>query len=215
MSTPKNNVTTTFLALLESRDLCVDLTDEEMTEILDVYLKDATYLRFKNCTKDLSDHEDYDFYTETSTATGLTDEFTISQYPTSPHADAITYVCKVNDTSVGYTFDANTLTFTLSSTPSADDSVEVGYEFYGQFNETLTQEEILILAWGMIVSWRQKVLNNHRNMKNRISPKDYTAFSPANLLKALTVLSKEAERQIRDLRVSYSFDSTFEGFTPI
>lgn len=214
MSTPKNAVTNTFLSLIEDRDLCIDLTDEEMTEILDYYLKDSTYLRFKNCTKDLTDHQAYDFHTDTFTADGINKVYTITDYPTTPHVDAITYVCTVNGTSVDYTFDSEALTFTLDSLPSADDDVVVGYNFFGQFNETLDEEEILILAWGMIVPFRQKILNNHNNMKNRISLKDYNVFSPANLLDKLTILSKEAEREIRNLRVSYSFGNNFTGFTP-
>jgi hypothetical protein len=209
MSTPKSEITSTFLSLIEDRDLCVNLTDEEMTEILDVYLKDSTYLRFKNCKKDLTDHEEYDFHTDTFTADGINKEYILTKYPTDPNSEAITYVCTVNGTTVDYTFDANTQTFTLDALPTLDDEVIVGYNFLGQFNETLDTEEIYILAWGMIVSWRQKILNNHNNMKNRISLKDYTIFSPANLLDKLTTLHREAEREIRNLRVSYSYN----GFT--
>lgn len=212
MSTPKNYITSTFLSLIESRDLCIDLTDEEMTEILDVYLKDSTYLRFKNCRKDLSDHEPYDFHTQTFIADGINKTYTVSKYPTNPNSDAISYIVKVNGVDATYTFDESTLTFDLDVLPDSLDNVEISYQFYGQFNETLDEEEILILAWSMILAWRQKILNNHNNMKNRISLKDYTVFSPANLLDKLTILSKEAERQIRNLTVSYSFTSDFKGF---
>lgn len=214
MSTPKNYITTTFLSLIESRDLCIDLTDEEMTEILDVYLKDSTYLRFKNCRKDLSDHQKYDFHTEEFIADGISKVYTISKHPTLPNAEAITYIAKVNGINVAYTFDADELEFTLTTLPEVSDEVEVGYSFYGQINPTLDEEEILILAWGMIVPFRQKILNNHNNMKNRISLKDYNIFSSANLLDKLTILSKEAERNIRNLTVSYSYGNDFTGFSP-
>jgi len=214
MSTPKSEVTNTFLSLIEDRDLCVDLTDEEITGILDYYLNDSTYLRFKNCTKDLTDNEPYDFHTDTFTADGNTNTFTLTKYPTNPNSEAITYICTVGGEDVFYTFDENTLIFTLDETPANGSEVVIGYNFYGQFNETLDNEEIWILAWGMIVAFRQKILNNHNNMKNKMSSKDYNVFSPANLLDKLNILSKEAHIQIRNLRVSYSFGNDFTGFTP-
>lgn len=211
MSTPKNLLTTTFLSLINDRDLCIDLTDAEMTEILDTYLKDSTYLRFKNCTKDLSDQEPFDFYNQTFTADGAVKTYTITQRPTLPHADAIIYTASVNGVDVGFTFDEDTLTFTLDDLPELGDEVICGYSFYGQFNVDLTEEEILILAWGMTISWKSKIVNNHNNMKNRISTKDYNSFSPANLLDKLILLEKEAKAEIKSQTVSYSFND-FEGF---
>jgi len=212
MSTPKNEVTNTFLSLIEDRDLCIDLTDEEMTEILDYYLKDSTHLRFKNCSKDLTDHEEYDFHTDTFTADGINKVYTLTKYPSTPNASAITYVCTVNGESVSYTFDSNTLTFTLDTLPTLDDEVICGYNFVGQFNEDLSQQEIWILAHGMLISWFSKFLYNHQNLKNKISTKDYNVFSSANLLDKLLQVKKDAEITIRRLIVSYSFDG-FTGYT--
>jgi hypothetical protein len=211
MSTPKSYITNTFLSLIDDRDLCVDLTDEEMTEILDYYLKDSTYLRFKNCSKDLTDHEEYDFHTDTFTADGINKVYTLTDYPSTPNSEAITYVCTVNGTSVDYTFDSDALTFTLDELPDADDTVICGYEFVGVFGEDLTNQEIYILAYGMLVSWFSKFIYNHQNLKNKISTKDYTIFSPANLLDKLLQVKKDAEKTLRNLVISYSFDG-FEGF---
>jgi len=211
MSTPKNSVTTIFLSLINDRDLVVDLTDEQMTELLDLYLNDSSKLRFKACTKDLTDEEAYDFHTDTFAADGISKVYTITQYPSTPNASAINYVCTVNGVAVDYTFNSTTLQFTLDALPDADDAVVCGYEFVGQFNEDLTDEEIHILAHGMLLSYFSSILLKHENMKNSLSMKDYNAFSPANLLDKLTTIKKELQVDLRNLIVSYTFND-FEGF---
>ncbi len=211
MSTPKNLIIKTFLSLIDDRNLCVNLTDEEMTEILDYYLKDSTYLRFKSCLKDLSDNEPYDFHTDTFVADGINKTYTLTNYPNLPHPDAIEYFATVNNTNVPYTFNESNLTFTLTNLPVTSSTVKVGYNFYGQFNNTLNEEEILILAWGTILSWFSKILHKHENFKNKITPKDYTAHSAGNLLDKLIEIKKEARREVKSLIVSYTFND-FKGF---
>ena len=209
MSTPKNEITNTFLSLIDDRGLCVDLTDQEMTELLDYYLNESTYLRFKKCTKDLSDQELYDFHTDTFTADGINKTYILSDYPSTPNEDAISYICTVNETNVDYTFTEGTLTFELDDLPTAGDEVVVGYNFVGQMNEDLSQEEIWILAYGMILSWFSPKLYKTENFKNRVTPKDYNSFSSANLLDKLLQLKKDARKELKCLINGY----TYNGFT--
>jgi hypothetical protein len=211
MSTPKNLITNTFLSLIDDRNLCVNLTDEEMTEILDYYLKDSTYLRFKSCLKDLSDNEPYDFHTDTFVADGINKTYILTDYPNSPNADAIELFATVNDENVTYTFDETTLTFTLTNLPDLSDEVVIGYSYTGQFEADLTEEEIMILAYGMLLSYFSKILYKHENFRNRISPKDYTVFSSANLLDKLLEIKKETEKSVKQLIIDYTFND-FKGF---
>jgi hypothetical protein len=212
MSTPKNLIIKTFLSLIDDRNLCVNLTDEEMTEILDYYLKDSTYLRFKSCLKDLSDNEPYDFHTDTFVADGINKTYILTDYPNSPNPDAIEYFATVENENVEYTFDENTLTFTLTNLPTLSDEVKIGYSFTGQFAADLTEEEILILAYNMLLSWFSKILYKHENYKNKISPKDYNSFSSANLLDKLIQIKKETEKSVKQLIVNYTFSNDFKGF---
>jgi hypothetical protein len=211
MSTPKNLITNTFLSLIDDRNLCIDLTDQEMTGILDYYLKDSTYLRFKSCLKDLSDNEPFDFHTDTFVADGVNKTYILSKYPNSPNPDAIRLSAKVNSVNVEYNFDEETLTFDLVNLPDEDDEVIIGYDFFGQFQANLNEEEILILSYGMLLSWFSRILYKHENFRNRITPKDYNTFSSANLLDKLLQIKKDAEKQIRNLIISYSFNG-FTGF---
>ena len=212
MSTSKSEVTNKFLSLINDRDLCANLTDEQITMLLDDYLKDSVYLRFKVCNKDLTDHETYDFHTDAFTADGINKTYILSDYPSTPNSDAISYDATVNGTSVDYTFTESTLTFELDNLPDADDTVEISYSFVGQFNETLSQEEIEILGWGMMIAYFSHILHKHELFKNQITPKDYNSFSSANLLDKLIQINKENKRELKKLVNSYSFNS-FSGFS--
>lgn len=61
------------------------------------------------------------------------------------------------------------------------------------FSSELTYLEKEILAYGMIVSWREPYVNNIENMAMRMNTKDYSQYSQANHLKELSELKKTAE----------------------
>ena len=61
-----------------------------------------------------------------------------------------------------------------------------------QFNVALTKKEINILAEGMCKAFLETQRNNSDLFKNGLSTKDYTMFSPANLLNAVQNAYKEA-----------------------
>lgn len=214
MSTSWSKVFDNFLILVDDRELCSLLTDEQMTEILRLYLNESYSTRFKNCRKDLTDIEEPEFYTQSFVADGNSNEFVISQYPTNPNEDAITMTCTVNGVNATFTFNDVTKKFTISSTLSASDDVVCGYEFVGQFNDLSDEEEEIcwILAHGMIIAWQSHIINNEKKMRERLTSKDFHSLhSPANLLEKLMLLRKESLKLYRDLVVSYSFNS-FDGF---
>jgi hypothetical protein len=211
LSTPFSDIFTKFLKLLTDRDIVVDLTDEELTDLLFGFLDQSMSLYFKNCETDLTDYEDYDYYSQTFTATGSSVDFIISQYPTSPNADGISYVVTVDGTATtAFTFTASTKTYHLTSMPTVGQIVICSYEFSGQFNETLTSEEQWVLAHGMMLGWLSEQMYNPLKMKERLSTKDWNSpHSPANLLKELQSLYDRTERNLRNLVVSYSFNSGY------
>lgn len=81
-----------------------------------------------------------------------------------------------------------------------------------QFNQTLSSREEWILAHGMVLVWYESNVNSERKLKNNISTKDYTIYSPANLLDKLVALNKYSEKKFRQLMVMYSFSGDFNGF---
>jgi len=168
-------------------------------------------LYFKSCDVDLADYEIPDYYTQSYTASGASSDFVLSQYPTSPDINAITYTVTVDGTATtAYTFTESTKTFSLTSIPTVGQTVVCSYEFIGQFNNLISNEIAWILAYGMIIGWLSGKMYNPSKMKERLSLKDWnSSHSPANLLKELRILYEMAQTNLRNLVVSYSFNSGY------
>ncbi len=212
MSTSNTEVFNRFLTLIEDDKLCSLLTDEELTYQLDLFLNESLSVYFKKCKKDLSLTQDSDFYSQNYTATPAQTDFILSQYPTDPNEDAISYSATVNGTDAIYTFDELTTTFTITSPVLAGgETVICGYDFVGQFDEDLDDEEKWVLAHGMILTWNSEKYYSEQKLKNQLSTTDYKFFSPANLLDKLNQLKEYSRREMRRLTVSYSFND-FQGF---
>lgn len=208
MATPFSNIFNRFLSLVTDRDLITTLTDEELTDLLFLFLNQSASIYFKNCAVDLTDYEEPDYYEQSFTGNGTNSDFVLSQYPTSPDADAIIYTVTVDGiATTAYTFTASTKTFHLTSTPTSGQTVICGYEFSGQMNNDCDDEICWILAWGILYSWYQQKVFNVSLFKNRLNTKDFQAFSSANLLDKLILLRNEAEKTLRNMIVSYSFNS--------
>lgn len=62
-----------------------------------------------------------------------------------------------------------------------------------QFNVELGNEEIEILSIGITFYWLNAKVLNAQHLKNIIHNKDYTSYSPANLLNAMISLRDEIE----------------------
>jgi hypothetical protein len=76
---------------------------------------------------------------------------------------------------------------------------------YSQFNITLDDEIIEILAEIMVEKWLQPKLNNTENLKNALSTKDFSVFSPANLLDKIQTTYSLTKKQSKSLIRGYSF----------
>ena len=99
--------------------------------------------------------------------------------------------------------DSMTLSYLKSSIGSfqrlckSDLTITEDNEFVGD----LSEEEIDILVEGMIIEWIKPYLYRSDNLKDRMNTKDYSFFSPANLLKEIrstyTELQAEHAKAIR------------------
>jgi len=212
VSTPNNRIFDKFLSLIKDKSLSNLITDEEMTFLLNLFLNESSSIRFKTCKKNLKLIAKSDFYSQSFVANGVDKAYVIGKYPDDANSEAIEYFVNVEDFETPFVFDPITLTFTLTELPQDNVNIECGYNFIGQFNDDLNDEECWILAHGMIISWNSQYLNNMENLKNRLTTKDFNMFSPANLLKELGELRKNSLIEMRNLIVSYSFDSDFKGF---
>jgi hypothetical protein len=75
----------------------------------------------------------------------------------------------------------------------------------GGFTEDLDLMEIDILAEGMVEAWLKPIRNNLDLLRNALSTKDFTTFSPANLLDKVNDTYSMAHANFLSRIKEYSF----------
>lgn len=73
------------------------------------------------------------------------------------------------------------------------------------FVADLTDFEIDIISELMVEAWYKPRLNNLELLRNKLSTKDFTTFSPANLLKEVRESYDLAHKRARSMINEYSF----------
>lgn len=79
------------------------------------------------------------------------------------------------------------------------------------FNEELGMNEIMILAWGMVIHYLQPKIKREENLRQFVSDKDFNKLSNANMLMRLMGLEDKARRQLEVYQTKYRFKG-FEGW---
>lgn len=74
------------------------------------------------------------------------------------------------------------------------------------FTGELSNEVQEILALGMSYYWLSAQVLNSELLKNKLSTKDYTYFSPANLLRESGELRNSVQKEYRRRITDYTFD---------
>ena len=74
-----------------------------------------------------------------------------------------------------------------------------------EFNITLTRKEQSILALSMIVHWLEPYVYNSDALKNAMSTKDFSVFSPAKLLEQMKDLLEQSQKKLKAEMNLYSF----------
>ena len=73
------------------------------------------------------------------------------------------------------------------------------------FVEELGLNEILILAWGMLVHYLQPKIKREENLRQFVSDKDFNKLSNANMLNRLMTLEKDTRKQLEIYQNKYKF----------
>lgn len=74
------------------------------------------------------------------------------------------------------------------------------------FKVDLTNEEQEILALGISYYWLSSQILNGELLKNKLSTKDYTYFSPANLVRETNTLRNDVRTEYKHRIVNYTYD---------
>lgn len=75
-----------------------------------------------------------------------------------------------------------------------------------EFNAELDDEILDIISETMVVAWLQPKLNNEENLYNSLTTKDYSIYSPANLLAKITDTFKLVKKNSTSMINNYSFN---------
>ncbi len=75
-----------------------------------------------------------------------------------------------------------------------------------EFNNKLDDEILDIISESMVVAWLQPKLNNEENLVNALSTKDYSVYSPANLLDKISNVYEIARKNAKKMIGNYSFE---------
>ena len=73
------------------------------------------------------------------------------------------------------------------------------------FEETLSMNEIMILAWGMVIHYLQPKIKREENLRQFVSDKDFNKLSNANMLIRLMNLEDKARKQLETYQGKYRF----------
>lgn len=73
------------------------------------------------------------------------------------------------------------------------------------FVEELNMNEILILAWGMVIHYLQPKIKREENLRQFVSDKDFSKLSNANMLMRLMGLEDKARKQLEVYQNKYRF----------
>lgn len=74
-----------------------------------------------------------------------------------------------------------------------------------EFSVEIPYEVMDIITEWMTVFWLQPYVNNLENLRNNLSTKDFSVFSPANLLEKVGNRYDTARKQARSLTNEYSY----------
>ena len=80
-------------------------------------------------------------------------------------------------------------------------------EVLKQFNQSLDDEVIDIISELMITEWLKPKVLSSENLKNCLSTKDFSLFSPANLLKETRETYDMCKKESNRLINNYSFEN--------
>lgn len=76
-----------------------------------------------------------------------------------------------------------------------------------QFNQTLTSREQWIITYSVCLSWISLVVSDESLLQNTLGDRDYSTYSPANLLKSLLAVQDVFRQRMKENMELYSYES--------
>lgn len=78
--------------------------------------------------------------------------------------------------------------------------------FTADVNDSDTDELVDIISEGMVVQWLKPYLYNQENLQNALNTRDFTLYSPAELLKRVSDVHEQAKKTYTQMIREYSYN---------
>lgn len=153
----------------------------------------------KGCYKDLNDRVNFSQNIYQFTGDGNTKDFVLNPIPSES-----TFYISINGTqTTSYTFLVDTISFFTA--PALNDEIYIGCYDIGQFNETLNDEEISILADGLKVNLVSKNLYTTKQLSQMIYGNSIGMNSQANHNKTNRDIDEYMYKRWKQRMVDYTY----------
>ncbi|MCC0645464.1 hypothetical protein KGF41_14460 [Clostridioides sp. ZZV14-6150] len=210
MATPVKDIYKQFLSLINDEEMLL-LEEEIIEEMMYSYLQKATF-DFYECRKDLSIigqeescitipinqleyvvnqiNKNYDIY--------LIGKSTNKEYEINKD-----YTIEFREEDCIITFETET-----------EEEILFKSKYLGEIISDLQLDEIIILAYGMMIWWLQPKILREENLKQMLTDSDYNTKSGANMLAKLCSLEIQIREQLAKYKTRYSYKG-FKGWDKI
>jgi hypothetical protein len=82
-----------------------------------------------------------------------------------------------------------------------------------KFSNTLSELEEEIISQMMVNEWLQPKVKTTDLLEEKLSPKDFSSFSPANQVKELRELYLDSQKEVDSLIVTYTYNSDLSNLS--
>ncbi|MCC0684078.1 hypothetical protein [Clostridioides sp. ZZV14-6345] len=207
MSTPLYKIYESFLSQIED-DILAFMKATVVEKLLLRYLK-SSITEFTTCTKDLSiiDCDYGSFLIEKGKLLYELDFYSQDVKLDLIGVDTKNVYILNKDYKVEFIDTKCLLTFEIE----LNEDVEFNWITRGKIIDDLEEDEINILALGMIYYWLQPKILRDDSLKNQITDHDFKRLSQANMLDKLMKLKKLSQSELKTKVRNYSYKD-FKGF---
>ncbi|EGT3659619.1 TPA: hypothetical protein SOL37_002577 [Clostridioides difficile] len=210
MATPVKDIYKQFLSLINDEEMLL-LEEEIIEDMMYSYLQKATF-DFYECRKDLSiiGQEEYcitipigqlEFiieYNNKFAEIKLIGKYTDKEYEINKD-----YIVEFREEDCIITFETET-----------EEEILLKSKYLGEIISDLDLDEIIILAYGMMIWWLQPKILREENLKQMLTDSDYNTKSGANMLAKLCSLEIQIREQLAKYKTRYSYKG-FKGWDKI
>ncbi|MCC0726402.1 hypothetical protein KGF36_11705 [Clostridioides sp. ZZV14-6009] len=210
MATPVKDIYKQFLSLINDEEMLL-LEEEIIEEMMYSYLQKATF-DFYECRKELSI---------------IRQEESCITIPMNQLEYVVNQINKNYDIyligkSTGKEYEINkdyiiefkeencVITFAIE----IEEEILFKSKYLGEIISDLDLDEIIILAYGMMIWWLQPKILREENLKQMLTDSDYNTKSGANMLAKLCSLEIQIREQLAKYKTRYSYKG-FKGWDKI